>query len=110
MEQHWLDAEQPAPLRPQTPSEHTPPEQVRVPQHSEELAQRVPELWQEPPLQTLLALQSIVPQQSALDEQRWSAPWQETTPSPPPEPLQERARKTGSRRRARRKVRAMPEV
>lgn len=39
--------------------------------------QCVPELWQEPPEQTLLALQSRVPQQSAEEEQCWLLVWQE---------------------------------
>lgn len=39
--------------------------------------QRVPWPWQTPPEQTLLALQSRVPQQSAEEEQRWLFDWQE---------------------------------
>lgn len=50
------------PLRPV----QTPPVQVSVLQQSLEDAQRVPALWQAPPVQTLLALQSKVPQQSPL--------------------------------------------
>lgn len=116
VEQHWLEAEQPAPSRPQEPPEQTPPEQVSVPQHCAELVQRVPVPWQEPPLQTLLALHSIVPQQSALVEQRWFASWQATVPSPPgtssppPEPLQDRNKNRGSRSRALRGVRPMSPV
>lgn len=116
VEQHWLEEEQPAPLRPQVPSEQTPPEQVIVPQHWYEAVHRVPAPWHEPPLQTLLALQSSVPQQSALLEQRWSLPWQGTTPSPPgissspPELLQERRKNKDSRARALSEVRAMATV
>ena len=54
-----------------------PPPPVQVPlvqlivlQHCEELVQKVPALWQPPPLQTLLALQVSTPQQSPLDWQR----------------------------------------
>jgi hypothetical protein len=45
---------------------HVPPEHVSVPQQSELLEHLVPWPWQEPPLQTLLLLQSKVPQQSPL--------------------------------------------
>lgn len=71
-----LVQEAPTPLQLEVPPMHTPPEQVEVPQHSEELAQRVPLPWQEPPLQTLLALQVSTPQQSPLDAQRWFCCWQ----------------------------------
>lgn len=99
--QHWLDVVQaePEPVQPpleQTPPEQvsepqhcpeevqpppsvrqvpeppqTPPEQVKVPQHWEEAVQRVPWPWQTPLEQTLLALHSRVPQQSAEELQTW---------------------------------------
>lgn len=75
--QHWLEVVQPPPWLLQVVPEHTPPEQVSVPQHSEEAEQRVPGPWQDPPEQTLLALQSKVPQQSADELQRWFEVWQE---------------------------------
>lgn len=65
--QHCDEVEQEPPLlvQPLRPVQ-TPLEQVKEPQHCEEDEQRVPALWQAPPLQTLLALQSKVPQQSPL--------------------------------------------
>lgn len=69
--QHWLEDEQdaPWPLQPLLPV-HTLPTQVSVLQHCDELAQVVPAPWQPPPVQTLLELQVMMPQQSALDSQR----------------------------------------
>lgn len=65
--QHCDEVEQEPPLlvQPLRPVQ-TPPVQVSVLQQSLEDAQRVPALWQAPPLQTLLELHSKVPQQSPL--------------------------------------------
>jgi hypothetical protein len=56
-------------LQPELPVQ-VPFVQLIVPQHCDELVQKVPELWQPPPVQTLLALQVSTPQQSPLDWQR----------------------------------------
>jgi hypothetical protein len=61
------------------PPEQTPPEQLSVPQQSEELLHEVPALWQLPPEQTLFELQVRTPQQSPLEPQRWFCDWQGPT-------------------------------
>ena len=61
----------------------TPAEQLMLPQQSALCEQRVPDDWQEPPLQTLLPLQVSTPQQSPLVLQTWLADWQDPVWSPP---------------------------
>lgn len=82
--QHCDEVEQEPPLsvQPLRPVQ-TPLEQVMAPQHCEEDEQRVPAPWQEPSLQTLLALHSKVPQQSPLVLQVWFVDWQGPVAGPP---------------------------